>query len=158
LDLPTVRRILKKTIRMPDILYDFPIRSKAGSAFDLLASPRGLDHWWTQRSSGKTGLGQEYELIFGKDYHWRAKVTKCIPDRAFELTMDKSDPDWEGTRVGFELEESGASVQVRFYHRGWPLANEHYRISNYCWAMYLRIAKRWLENGEEVVYEERLKV
>jgi hypothetical protein len=31
-------------------------------------------------------------------------------------------------------------------------------ISTYCWAMYLRILKRWLEFGEQVPYEKRLSV
>ena len=35
---------------------------------------------------------------------------------------------------------------------------EHYRISNCCWAMYLRILRRYLEYGETVSYEDRLDV
>ncbi len=49
-------------------------------------------------------------------------------------------------------------TQVRFYHRGWPVETEHYRISCYCWAMYLRVMKRYLEHGEIVPYERRLDV
>jgi hypothetical protein len=45
---------------------------------------------------------------------------------------------------------------VYFYHLCWPEANEHWRVSNYCWAMYLRILKRYLESGESVAYEKRL--
>jgi hypothetical protein len=60
--------------------------------------------------------------------------------------------------VGFELEEAGGETQVRFHHLGWPAANDHYRISCYCWAMYLRILKRYLEYGELVPYEKRLEV
>jgi hypothetical protein len=47
---------------------------------------------------------------------------------------------------------------VNFYHTGWPQKNEHYKISSYCWAMYLRILKRHLEYGESVPYEKRLQV
>jgi Activator of Hsp90 ATPase homolog 1-like protein len=32
------------------------------------------------------------------------------------------------------------------------------KISSYCWAMYLRILKRYVEFGEEVPYEKRLQV
>jgi len=41
---------------------------------------------------------------------------------------------------------------------GWPAVNEHYRISSYCWAMYLRILQRYLEHNESVPYESRLTV
>jgi hypothetical protein len=53
---------------------------------------------------------------------------------------------------------AGHAAQVRFHHLGWPEANEHYRISCFCWAMYLRIMKRNLEYGETVPYERRLAV
>ena len=53
----------------------------------------------------------------------------------------------------------GAVVtKVRFYHRGWPEANSHYRISCHCWALYLRILRRHIEHGESVPYEKRLDV
>jgi hypothetical protein len=41
---------------------------------------------------------------------------------------------------------------------GWPVDNEHWRISCYCWAMYLRLLRRYLEHGEIVPYERRLEV
>jgi hypothetical protein len=57
-----------------------------------------------------------------------------------------------------ELTPTKEGTQVRFAHTGWPEANEHYRISCYCWAMYLRVLKRHLEFGERVPYEKRLEV
>jgi hypothetical protein len=47
---------------------------------------------------------------------------------------------------------------VLFYHNGWPKANQHWRISCYCWAMYLRVPRRNAERGESVPYEKRLDV
>jgi hypothetical protein len=68
-------------------------------------------------------------------------------------------PDWEGSRVRFELSSpSPASTQLRFAHLGWPAATEHYRVSSYCWAMYLRLLRRHVETGEVVPYEQRLDV
>lgn len=49
-------------------------------------------------------------------------------------------------------------AEVLFYHTGWKEANAHYRISAFCWAMYLRLLKRYVESGERVRYEERLDV
>ncbi len=42
------------------------------------------------------------------------------------------------------------SSRLRFAHRGWPEANDHYRTSSFFWAMYLRFMKRHLETGEQV--------
>ena len=74
------------------------------------------------------------------------------------MRMITTDPDWNGTLVGVELSETKSGTQVRFHHSGWPEANEHYRISVHCWALYLRILRRYLEFGETVPYEKRLSV
>lgn len=79
-----------------------------------------------------------------------------VPYSEFELQLTMAHPDWLGTRVGFLLEKHSSATEIRFYHLGWPEMNDHYRISNYCWAMYLRILKRYLEHGEKVPYENRL--
>jgi len=143
---------------MADIVHDFPINVPAAAVFDAVSTPAGLDRWWTKIAAGEPKPGAAYELGFGPGYDWLAAVTKCVPESAFELRMTRADSDWTGTHVGFELTPGPGSTQVRFYHRGWPHANEHYRISNFCWAMYLRILKRALEHGESVPYEARLDV
>jgi uncharacterized protein YndB with AHSA1/START domain len=143
---------------MPDILQDFPIRATPARVFDAVSAPSGLDVWWAKRSSGRPQLGAEYELDFGPDYLWRATVTQCDAPNRFELRMMQADADWSGTLVGFELSPIERGTWVRFAHRGWPVANEHYRVSTHCWAMYLRLLRRHLEEGEFVEYERRLDV
>ena len=143
---------------MPDIFHDFPIAVPPARVFAAICTPAGLDQWWTKRSAGRAAMGAEYELGFGPEYEWQATVTRCVPEREFELTMGRSDKDWEGSRIRFELTPTAEGTQVRFSHVGWPAVNEHYRISCYCWAMYLRILSRNLEHGEEVAYEQRLEV
>lgn len=141
-----------------DITHDFPIAVVPELVFAGVSTPAGLDTWWTKRSSGVAALGGEYELGFGPQYDWRARVTQCLPNEMFELELTRADEDWLGTRVGFQLSSMKSGTLVRFHHRAWPAANEHFRISCYCWAMYLRILKRNLEYGEVVPYEQRLEV
>jgi uncharacterized protein YndB with AHSA1/START domain len=143
---------------MADILHEFPINAPISSVFEAISTPAGLDEWWTKSSAGEPKQGAEFQLEFGPGHEWRADVVACEPGLRFELALTKADPDWSGTRVGFELQSNGASTSVRFSHRGWPHANEHYRISCFCWAMYLRVLRRYLEHGERVPYEERLDV
>ena len=143
---------------MPDILQDFPIAAPPARVYEAVSTPAILDEWWTIRSSGHAELGGSYTLDFGPGYLWTAQVARAEPGTAFELRLTSADADWTGTTVGFELEPNGNGTQVRFHHRGWPSANEHYRISNHCWAMYLRILRRHVEHGESVPYDERLAV
>jgi uncharacterized protein YndB with AHSA1/START domain len=143
---------------MPDILQEFPIKAPVNQVFQAVSTPEGLDRWWTKRSAGEPREGSEYELWFGPEYDWRARVSRCVPDSELELEMTRADADWTGSRVGFRLEDQGGTTLVRFYHTGWPSANEHYRISCHCWALYLRILRRYLEHDEVVPYEDRLDV
>jgi len=143
---------------MPDILHDFPINAPADRVFAALSTPAGLDQWWTKRSSGIPNVGAEYQLWFGPQYDWRAVISKHAPPLELEYRIVRADGDWLGTRVGFALRETGGTTQVRFSHSGWPDAGEHYRTSAFCWAMYLRVLRRFLEAGETVPYERRLEV
>ena len=143
---------------MPDILQDLPINAPVERVFDAVTSPAGLDQWWTKTSSGRPVEGTEYSLGFGPGYDWRARVTRAVPNRAFELTITVADADWTGSRVGFRLEARDGRTWMQFHHIGWNESNDHFRISSHCWAMYLRVLRRWLEHGETVPYEERLDV
>src|SRR5215475_4274739 len=123
----------------------------------MFSTPEGLDRWWTKESSGTVQLGSDYRLFFGPGYEWHAKVTRLASPFEFELEMTSAHEDWAATRVGCRLQPEGNDrTRVYFYHLGWPQANEHWRVSCYCWAMYLRILRRNLEFGEFVPYEKRL--
>jgi len=154
---------------MPDIHHQFPVFAPASEVFDAVASPKGLDAWWTLSSKGEPAEGHVYELFFGEGYNWRGRVTECVPNKAFELEIFDSMPDWEGSRVRFELTEevrepaepslsasSAARTEVRFSHAGWQEEDDHYRISSFCWAMYLRLMKKYVEDGTVVDYAKRL--
>ncbi|MHB1297965.1 MAG: SRPBCC family protein [Gemmatimonadaceae bacterium] len=141
---------------MADIEQEFVIQASPQRVFDGVSRPALLDQWWTLRSSGQPTIGAAYALDFGPEYSWRAVVTRSVPGEAFELRMTEADPDWESTLVGFTLTPTASGTQVRFHHRYWPVANEHFRISAHCWALYLRILRRHLEHGEVVPYDRRL--
>jgi len=141
-----------------DVFHDFPIKASLEKVFQSVSTPPGLDQWWTKTSRGEPAEGAEYELGFGPGYDWRGRVTRCVPNTDFELELVHADGDWIGSRVGVHLEERDGKTWVQFWHKGWPSVNEHYRISNCCWAMYLRVLRRYLEHGETVPYEDRLDV
>ena len=143
---------------MADIFHYFPINASVDRVFETISTPDGLDKWWAKKTSGKVVVGETFHFFFEPDYNWTAVVSKCIPNQEFELTMENSDEDWKGSKVGFRLTDKNNVTEVHFYHTGWKEDNEHLRISNFCWAMYLRILKRNLEFGEFVKYADRLNV
>jgi uncharacterized protein YndB with AHSA1/START domain len=148
--------ILQEDHLMADIYHDFPVMAPAHRVFEAITSSAGLDNWWSLRSSGEPRVGSVYRLDFGPGYAWQAIVHACIADRHIDWEMTGADADWTGTHVGFRLLPKENRTQVQFYHTGWPEINDHFRTSSFCWAMYLRILKRFIENGETVPYQERL--
>jgi len=141
---------------MPDIRHGFPISAPPARVFQAMADPAGLDAWWTLRSSGEPVAGHRYTLGFGPGYDWEAVVRSVTPGVELEWEITKADADWTGTRVGFRLDASGGETRVEFHHTGWPEANRHFRGSSFCWAMYLRLLKRYVEGGERIPYAKRL--
>ena len=147
---------------MADIVHEFTVKAQPERVFQLFATPEGMDKWWTKAAGGETREGGEVHLYFGRDFKWRGRVTRSNAPHRFELEITEAHPDWMGTRVGCELLPEGSEeapvTRVGFYHTGWPEPNAHWRVSNFCWAMYLRILRRNAEYGEEVEYERRLQV
>jgi len=139
-----------------EIVHYFPVNSSIESVYETVSTSRGLARWWAMGAKGHSELGAILELDFGPDYQWQAQVTQMVPPLEFELTMIKADPDWMKSTIGFQLLSTPNGTDVRFFHQGWKEANDHFYISCYCWAMYLRLMKRYVEYGELVEYEERL--
>ncbi len=140
---------------MSQILFSFPIHATPARVFEVVAQPAGLNAWWPISSSGSPGLGHRYEFDFGPGYRWKAEVTDYSTDRVIEWTMVEADEDWIGTRIRFELAPAEAGTRVEFAHLGWRDEYEHFRVSAFCWAAYLRLLRRHVEHGDIVPYEQR---
>ena|ERR1035437_4816876 len=142
---------------MADIVHELTVKAVPERVFEAIATAKGMDCWWTMSATGEPRENAEYALGFGLRFDWRARVTRSVPASEFELTMTDADSDWMGTRVTYRLEPTGrAATRIRFSHTGWPVENQHWRISCYCWAMYLRLLRRYVELGEVVPYPQRL--
>lgn len=141
---------------MPDILHELIVSAPPQRVFEMFTTAEGLSKWWTKRALGNVSPDEPVRLFFGAVYDWQARITRFTPPVSFELEITEAHPDWVGTLVGCELSPTGEKTRIRFHHLGWREPNEHWRVSCFCWAMYLRLLKRHLEHGETVEYEKRL--
>lgn len=141
---------------MADILHDFFIRSSPERVFHAFSTPAEIDKWWSLECAGTAAMGGEYRLFFGEPWDWRARVTRFETNTAFEWEMTAAMDDWVSTHVGFELEAAEGGTKVRFHHRGWAEASEHFRISSYCWGTLLRLLKVYVETGAVLPHAERV--
>jgi len=143
---------------MPEIFHDLVINATSSEVFAGITTSKGLDAWWTKCANAQPLPGGEYALGFGPGYDWKAVVTAFVPDKHFELEMTGSNESWQGTRISFVLTPRDQKTVLSFSHTGWRDINDEFRFSSYCWAMYLRLLRRYLELGEEVLYGKRLSV
>ena len=140
---------------MPDILHELQIGAPSAAVYEAVSSAEGLSAWWTLRTEGVPVLGQLYTLDFGPEYIWSARVTSCLAPDHIEWEFINAEPDFTGTRLRIELNESTGKTTATLAHTGWKEANAHFRVSSYCWALYLRLLRLYVEEGTIVPYSER---
>lgn len=137
------------------IYHTLTIKASAEKVFGAISDPAHLVNWWPKSCSGKPELDAEYNFYFGEPYNWFGRVSSIIPNKSFHIKMTQSDPDWDPTTFGFDLEESGSAVIVNFCHGDWPACNAHFKIASFCWAILLQGLKNYLEKGSIIPFEER---
>lgn len=72
--------------------------------------------------------------------------------------MFDCEPQWLNTKVGFHIKPDKNGCWLEFSHREWKDRSENFPMTSYCWAVYLRLIKKYLETGVVVEYEKRLDV
>ena len=140
---------------MATIYQSFQINAPIDRVFKAISTPKGIAIWWSVKSGGKPYLGEEYSFYFSDEYDWKGSLVQFVENQAIEWEMTSADVDWTGTALRFKLSEGDNVVNVAFEHSGWKEVNDHFKISTYCWAQYMRTLKRYCELGEIVPYENR---
>jgi uncharacterized protein YndB with AHSA1/START domain len=140
-----------------DISHELVIPAPIDRVFACVSTADGLNAWWTETASAEPRLAGGYAFGFGPSYQWRGVVVVYDAPRVIEWEMTETAPfdDWQRTRVRVELSTESVGTRLVFSHRGWPSASQHYRISSFCWAQYLRLLARHAVSGEIVPFANR---
>ena len=121
----------------------------------LYRRPRGWIRGGPCPPEGKQAVGEAYRFFFSKQFDWKAEVVRCRENEFIEWRFSDAEPDWTGTRLVISLSEKEGLTWIDFRLLEWESAGDHYRHTSFCWAMYLRLLKRYVERGEVVAYEAR---
>jgi len=140
---------------MADIFHNVYIYKNTPEVFLAISSGDEISKWWTKWSTGKAIVGEVFDLYFSQDYHWKAELIDVKENVKCQWKLIKADKDWLHTIFGFNLIQRDQLTLAEFYHLGWPEKNEHFKRSNYCWAMYLQLLKQYIETTEVVPFEDR---
>jgi uncharacterized protein YndB with AHSA1/START domain len=142
---------------MAEINHDVFIYANVQTIFNAISLPEKINLWWTKECSGIPRLGSVYNFYFSDEFNWFGTVHSFEANQEIRWIMTKSDDDWDNTIFGFKLiSESKVKTRVKFSHHGWKTGNEHFRQTSFCWAMYLYLLKKFIENQEVTLFEDRI--
>lgn len=137
------------------IYHDVEIITSPDHLFHTITSAEGLEKWWPLHAVGIPAIGEEYSFYFSPEYDWRAKVIDCEANKFIEWKMIVADDDWQDTKLRFSIIERDHACILRFEHRSWGDINDHFRRTSYCWALYLRCLKDYIERSVILSYNKR---
>ena len=131
---------------MSDILQNIHVNGSNAEVMTALTTIDGLSKWWTSTTEGSSAPGEVIGFRFGEHVS-HARVDE-VGDSRMAWTFEGSNPDWEGTRVTFDLEQVDGKTLVRFGHLGWREANTFFGHCSMKWATFLLSLKALVEDGQ----------
>ncbi|MFT5585444.1 MAG: hypothetical protein ACI9VR_003036 [Cognaticolwellia sp.] len=141
---------------MSDILQSIRIQAPAAQVLASLNSIDGLAGWWTRTTSGDATPGGHIDFRFG-EHVTRVRV-ETVSVEGVHWTVVDSNPDWNGTRLTFDLEADGERTLLKFGHRDWTQAGGFFAHCSMKWATFLLSLRAQVEHGEGRPFPDDLAI
>ena len=130
---------------MPDILHKVGVKSSSlNDVYKALATVEGLSAWWTTTTPGESKVGGVLQFRFGAN-GFDMKVLELQPAKRVLWQVVDGPQEWIGTKISFDLKQSGEHAIVLFKHQGWKEAVEFMHHCSTKWAIYLMSLKALVE-------------
>jgi uncharacterized protein YndB with AHSA1/START domain len=133
---------------MPDILHRVGIKSSRDDAYQALATRDGLAAWWTNDTRGDSEVDGILEFRFTPNGGFDMKVLELDPGAHVLWEVVDGPEEWIGTRVSWEVKQTGDYTIVLFNHQGWREPVEFMHHCSTKWAIFLMSLKSLLETGK----------
>jgi uncharacterized protein YndB with AHSA1/START domain len=135
-----------------DILHRIGIKASIDEVYKALSTRDGLAAWWTSNTHGEGKPGSKIKFSFSSGGaeigFFDMKVLELQPARHVQWQVTDGPEDWVGTKVIFDLKQSGEHAIVMFKHQGWKEAGEFMHHCSTKWASYLMSLKSLVETGK----------
>jgi uncharacterized protein YndB with AHSA1/START domain len=137
---------------MVDILHRVGIKSSTEEVYKALTTRDGLAGWWTTNTHGDGKVGTVLQFRFSAGGveigGFDMKVLELDPARRVLWQVVDGPPEWIGSKISFELKQSGDQAIVLFKHQGWKEPVEFMHHCSTKWAIYLMSLKSLVESGQ----------
>ena len=133
---------------MADILHEVTIAAPPDTIYKAITEQNGLRSWWTQQATAKPQVGTVSEFgFYGGQVLMQLEVTDLTPSQHAEWKSISGVPDWQGTRVTWDLTPVENGTKLLFGHRNFASTDGSYAMTNFNWGWYLISLKRYAETG-----------
>jgi uncharacterized protein YndB with AHSA1/START domain len=129
----------EKALTTADFITTFFVNQTPTEVFNAVNNVRG---WWQGEIEGSTNkLDDEFSYRM-KDFHFsKQRLIEVVPDKKVvwlvthsKLTFLKSQSEWTGTKISFDIAEINNKTQLRFTHTGLVPAIECYGSCSNGWS------------------------
>ena len=137
---------------MADILHRVGIKSNVDDVYQALATREGAAAWWTRNTQGESKTGGVLKFRFsagGAEIGgFDMRVVELQPGKRVLWQVIEGPEEWIGTKISFDLKQSGDHAIVLFKHQGWKEPVEFMHHCSTKWATYLMSLKSLVETGK----------
>jgi uncharacterized protein YndB with AHSA1/START domain len=141
-----------RRMAMADILHRVGIKSSLDDVYKALATRDGAAAWWTTNTQGEGKVGGVLKFRFsagGAEIGgFDMRVLELQPGKRVLWQVIEGPDEWIGTKISFDLKQSGEHAIVLFKHQGWKEPVEFMHHCSTKWAIYLMSLKSLLETGK----------
>jgi uncharacterized protein YndB with AHSA1/START domain len=117
-----------------------------------LTTREGLAAWWTNNTQGEGKIGGVLKFRFsaaGSEIGgFDMKVLELQPAKLVLWQVVDGPQEWIGTKIRFDLKQSGEHAIVLFKHQGWKEPVEFMHHCSTKWATFLLSLRSWVERAE----------
>lgn len=131
-----------------DIVHIVDIKTTPDRLYEAVTTQQGLAGWWTRQTKAEPKVGAINEFGFGPDMSFKLRVDKLDPGNRVEWASVQAPPDWQGTKIVFDITSTKEGVSLRFTHAGFTGTGGGFGVYSYSWAQFLRSLKLLLETGK----------
>lgn len=114
-----------------------------------ITTAEGLRAWWTGDCDVK---GNEASFRFNKEggvMELKFRIDAVEADRVeWTCIEQKNNPDWQGTKVSFNLSPTHDGARLDFAHTGWREKNKVYEMCVGGWDHFMNSLKSYVETGK----------
>jgi uncharacterized protein YndB with AHSA1/START domain len=134
------------------------IRAAPSEVFRALTEAQQLEAWWATEASGEFAPNERLKLGFGQIATLSFLIREFRSDSSIVLACVSGPDPWQGSTLGFELEEAGSQVYVTLIHSHSDAEDDSFLYFNTKWPLYLLSLRDFLEFGRGRPYPTDIKV